>query len=117
MRICVVLLLIVFIIALFNFLLLLITVVAVDPKPPRTELALQSHAYIYMGVPLGRCPPHVANSLYRRVIVTPEGNVESADEHEQKFLDSAGVASGLITSSHSSESRNRTLGTGVSDYL
>ncbi|TNN19311.1 ATP-dependent helicase fft2 [Schistosoma japonicum] len=63
---------------------------------PRPELPLQSQAFLCMGLPLGRCPPHVANSLYRRVIVTPEGTVESADEHEQKFLDSSGLSSSVL---------------------
>ncbi|KAK4475667.1 hypothetical protein MN116_000936 [Schistosoma mekongi] len=63
---------------------------------PRPELPLQSQAFLCMGLPLGRCPPHVANSLYRRVIVTPEGTVESADEHEQKFLDSSGLSSSAL---------------------
>ncbi|VDO77336.1 unnamed protein product, partial [Schistosoma mattheei] len=62
----------------------------------RPELPLQSQAFLCMGLPLGRCPPHVANSLYRRVIVTPEGTVESADEHEQKFLDSTGLSSSAL---------------------
>ncbi|CAH8592041.1 unnamed protein product [Schistosoma turkestanicum] len=62
----------------------------------RPELPLQSQAFLCMGLPLGRCPPHVANSLYRRVIVTPEGTVESADEHEQKFLDSTGLSSSVL---------------------
>ncbi|CAH8649339.1 unnamed protein product [Heterobilharzia americana] len=70
-----------------------------DSKTPtRPELPLQSQAFLCMGLPLGRCPPHVANSLYRRVIVTPEGTVESADEHEQKFLNSTGLSSSVLES-------------------
>uniref|UniRef100_A0AA82N2B9 DNA helicase n=1 Tax=Schistosoma mansoni TaxID=6183 RepID=A0AA82N2B9_SCHMA len=75
----------------------------------RPELPLQSQAFLCMGLPLGRCPPHVANSLYRRVIVTPEGAVESADEHEQKFLDSTGLSSSALEtpSSHCEPPRPR----------
>ncbi|CAH8644436.1 unnamed protein product [Schistosoma rodhaini] len=70
---------------------------SIDSKThSRPELPLQSQAFLCMGLPLGRCPPHVANSLYRRVIVTPEGTVESADEHEQKFLDSTGLSSSAL---------------------
>ncbi|KAA3677099.1 SWI/SNF-related matrix-associated actin-dependent regulator of chromatin subfamily A [Paragonimus westermani] len=61
------------------------------PKPKGEIIPLNPQSYLYLDVPLGRCPPHIASTLYRRVIVNPDGTVESADEHENKYLDMNGL--------------------------
>ncbi|CAL8088312.1 unnamed protein product [Calicophoron daubneyi] len=62
--------------------------------------ALNPQSMMYLGVPLGHCPPHIANTLYRRVIVNPDGTVESADERERRYLDSHGLTAAASTVFH-----------------
>ncbi|TPP61080.1 hypothetical protein FGIG_03314 [Fasciola gigantica] len=58
----------------------------------RSELTpLNPEGLLYLDMPLGKCPPQIASTLYRRVIVNPDGSVESAEEHEKKYLDSNGI--------------------------
>ncbi|CAI2738793.1 unnamed protein product, partial [Dicrocoelium dendriticum] len=61
------------------------------PKGKSDITPLNPQSFLYLDVPLGRCPPHIASTLYRRVIVNPDGSVESADEHENRYLDMNGI--------------------------
>ncbi|KER22182.1 hypothetical protein T265_09655 [Opisthorchis viverrini] len=62
-----------------------------ESKTPKQEATcLNPRGYLYLDVPLGRCPPSIASTLYRRVIVKPDGSVESADDHEKRYLDATG---------------------------
>ncbi|VDP73476.1 unnamed protein product [Echinostoma caproni] len=57
---------------------------------------LNPEGLLYLDIPLGKCPPQIASTLYRRVIVNPDGTVESAEEHEKKYLDSNGITTPVL---------------------
>lgn len=86
----------------------------IDLKNNRTDAGGgHDENYMYLGLPFGRCPSHIASTLYRRVIVNADGTIESADEHEKKYLN----VNGLTPRGGAAGSGFKPRGTGVSEQF